>query len=66
MTLRFVIHEGPRYEVESVAFIGNKIFASDSLATGVELKPDARWTGLASSITVKPLPPGRSRSSRPR
>ncbi len=37
MTLRFVIHEGPRYDVESVSFIGNKIFASDSLAMGIEL-----------------------------
>ncbi len=40
MTLKFVIHEGPRYQVESVAFIGNKLFSSDSLTTGVELKPD--------------------------
>lgn len=37
MTLRFVIHEGPRYDVESVSFIGNKVFASDSLAMGIEL-----------------------------
>ncbi len=37
MTLRFVIHEGPRYDVESVSFIGNKIFASDSLAMGIEM-----------------------------
>jgi outer membrane protein insertion porin family len=37
MTLRFVIHEGPRYDVESVSFIGNKIFASDSLAIGIEM-----------------------------
>jgi outer membrane protein insertion porin family len=35
MTLRFVIHEGPRYDVESVAFIGNKLFASQSLAMGI-------------------------------
>ncbi len=40
LTLRFVIHEGPRYQVESVAFIGNKLFASESLTTGVVLKPD--------------------------
>jgi outer membrane protein insertion porin family len=37
MTLRFVIHEGQRYQVESVSFLGNKIFASDSLAMGIEL-----------------------------
>jgi outer membrane protein insertion porin family len=37
LTLRFVIHEGPRYQVEEVSFIGNKIFASQSLGIGTEL-----------------------------
>jgi outer membrane protein insertion porin family len=37
LTLRFVVHEGPRYQVEDVSFIGNKIFASASLAMGTEL-----------------------------
>lgn len=37
LTLRFVIHEGPRYQVEGVSFIGNKIFKSSSLAGGIEL-----------------------------
>ncbi len=37
MTLRFVIHEGPRYQVENVAFLGNRLFASDSLAMGIDL-----------------------------
>ncbi len=37
LTLRFVVHEGPRYQVEDVSFIGNKIFASESLAMGTEL-----------------------------
>lgn len=37
LTLRFVIHEGPRYQVEEVAFMGNKLFASQSLAMGTEL-----------------------------
>jgi outer membrane protein insertion porin family len=37
LTLRFVIHEGPRYQVEDVAFIGNKLFASESLAMGTDL-----------------------------
>jgi outer membrane protein insertion porin family len=36
-TLRFIIHEGPRFQVESVSFIGNKLFASDSLAMGIVL-----------------------------
>ncbi len=60
MTLRFVIHEGPRYQVESVGFIGNKIFSSDSLATGVELKPDSDSGPALEELYhyVKPLPPG--------
>jgi outer membrane protein insertion porin family len=37
LTLRFVIHEGPRYHVEKVSFLGNKIFAAESLAMGIEL-----------------------------
>jgi outer membrane protein insertion porin family len=36
VTLRFVIHEGPRYDVEEVAFLGNRLFASESLAMGVK------------------------------
>ncbi len=60
LTLRFVIHEGPRYQVETVAFIGNKLFSSESLTTGVELKPDpTSGTGVAKLYHyVKPLPPG--------
>jgi outer membrane protein insertion porin family len=30
-TVRFVVHEGPRYQVEDVAFYGNRVFANDSL-----------------------------------
>jgi outer membrane protein insertion porin family len=37
LTLRFVIDERQRYDVESVSFLGNKIFASDSLAMGIVL-----------------------------
>ena len=60
LNLKFIIHEGPRYQVESVAFIGNKIFASDSLNTGVELKPDSNGgTGFAKLYhNLRPLPPG--------
>jgi outer membrane protein insertion porin family len=36
-TLRFVVHEGPRYQVENVSFLGNKLFSSDSLAMGIKL-----------------------------
>ena len=60
LTLRFVIHEGPRYQVENVAFIGNRLFSSDSLTTGVELKPDpTSGTGVAKMYHYfRPLPPG--------
>lgn len=36
-TIRFVIHEGPRYQVRNVRFMGNQKFASEDLATGVKL-----------------------------
>ncbi len=35
--LRFVIHEGPRYEVRSVRFVGNEKFSDDSLKLGVKM-----------------------------
>jgi outer membrane protein insertion porin family len=38
-TLRFVVHEGPRYQVEDVSFIGNKVFANESLAMLIKLPP---------------------------
>lgn len=37
VNIRWVIHEGPRYSVRNVSFIGNELFASDSLALGIEL-----------------------------
>jgi len=60
MTLQFVISEGPRYQVESIAFIGNKIFSSDSLTQGVEMKPDPKDRTVVQKMwhTVKPLSPG--------
>jgi outer membrane protein insertion porin family len=60
LTLRFVIHEGPRYQVESVAFIGNRLFSSDSLASGVELKPDSTQEPTLEKAYhyIRPLPPG--------
>ena len=60
MTLQFVIAEGPRYDVESVSFIGNKIFSSESLTSGVEMKPDPTSVTVLQKAYhyVKPLPPG--------
>lgn len=37
VTVRFIIHEGPRYEVRTVRFVGNQKFADDSLALGVKM-----------------------------
>ena len=36
-TLVFVVHEGPRYDVRNVSYMGNEIFASTSLATGMKM-----------------------------
>ncbi len=40
LTLRFIIDEGPRYQVRNVSFIGNKVFTAEQLAGIVELKPE--------------------------
>lgn len=37
VNIRWVIHEGPRYNVRNVSFIGNQLFASDSLAMGIKM-----------------------------
>jgi outer membrane protein insertion porin family len=37
VTLRFVISEGPRYEIRNVAHLGGKIFAESSLMGGMTL-----------------------------
>jgi outer membrane protein insertion porin family len=37
VTLRFVINEGPRFEVRNVAHVGNQIFATTSLAGGMTM-----------------------------
>ena len=41
VTIRFIIDEGPRYKIRSVAFIGNQAYQSDQLMGLVELKPGA-------------------------
>lgn len=40
LTLRFIIDEGPRYQVRSVSFIGNEVFSFDDLTGLVKLKPE--------------------------
>jgi outer membrane protein insertion porin family len=37
MTLTYVVHEGPRYDVRNVSFMGNELFADTSLAIGTKL-----------------------------
>ncbi len=37
VTLRFVVNEGPRYQVQDVAFIGNKLFATPDLVTAMKM-----------------------------
>lgn len=37
MTLTFVVHEGPRYDVRNVSFMGNGLFADSSLSMGMKL-----------------------------
>ncbi len=38
LTLTFVIHEGPRYTVRNIRFIGNGLFGSEALANALQLK----------------------------
>jgi len=40
ITIRFIIHEGPRYKVRNVMFWGNQVFESDQLVRLTKLKPD--------------------------
>ncbi len=36
-TVRFIVVEGPRYQVDEISFVGNKVFANDSLAMLIQL-----------------------------
>jgi outer membrane protein insertion porin family len=40
ITIRFIIHEGPRYKVRNVMFWGNQVFESDQLVRLTKLKPE--------------------------
>lgn len=39
LNLRFIIDEGPRYQIRNVSFMGNQAFTDQQLATMLELKP---------------------------
>lgn len=41
LTLRFIIDEGPRYQIRNVSFIGNKVFTAEQLQEMLELRPNA-------------------------
>ena len=49
ITLRFVIDEGPRYRVRSVAFVGNEVFEQGQLMHMIELKPASNAIAEANS-----------------
>lgn len=57
--LRFVIDEGPRYDVTGVSFIGNEKFATQDLAQLLELKPtdgtEPKFNSVAMKTDVKAL-----------
>lgn len=40
ITIRYIVHEGPRYKVRNVMFWGNQVFDSDQLDKLTKLKPD--------------------------
>jgi outer membrane protein insertion porin family len=39
VTIRFIIDEGPRYQIRNVSFIGNQSYRADQLLDLLELKP---------------------------
>ncbi len=39
LSIRYIINEGPRYQVRSVSFVGNEQFSTEDLQSVVKLKP---------------------------
>ena len=39
LNLRFIINEGPRYQVRQISFIGNRVYESQQLESLLELRP---------------------------
>ena len=39
LNLRFIIDEGPRYQIRNISFMGNQAFSDEQLLTMIELKP---------------------------
>lgn len=44
LNIRFIIDEGPRYQIRNVSFMGNQAFTDEQLATMIELKPAGAGT----------------------
>ena len=44
LNLRFIINEGPRYQVRQVSFIGNQIYSEQQLKSLLELQPNEAGT----------------------
>ncbi len=39
LTIRYIIDEGPRYKINDIKFVGNRVFSTEQLNSMVELKP---------------------------
>ena len=39
LTIRYIIDEGPRYQIRNITFVGNRAFTSEQLNQMIELKP---------------------------
>jgi len=52
VTIRFIIDEGPRYQIRSVSFIGNNNYQSEQLLGLLELKPSAEGAPIFNSTKM--------------
>ena len=52
MTLTYFINEGPRYKVRDVSFLGNSIYDSEALASGLKLKSGDFYDGTKMAADV--------------
>ncbi len=41
LTLRFIVDEGPRYQIRNISFLGNDVFTNEQLAELVKHKPES-------------------------
>jgi outer membrane protein insertion porin family len=55
VTVTFVIHEGPRYRVDEIRVVGNKVFTDEELIARLKLEPGDFFTGLTSRRDARRL-----------